>query len=254
MQHVVITDLANSTQNLPPGPWRAASIAPGSILDTVEIDGRVLGVGGLVACGPGSVVTAKQRGRLSDAQNSYVSLLETPNGGLPRISQVADRVELCLWDQYDPSWTPATKRAPMSVSAFVPIDDIPNGPFNSGVGYRVHRMPCPGRDKAFIWLSTPNLEPLGAISVLWRLRVYGDSAFSENFSGTHAVWEGPGPIVVDETSGVVVAPATSVISPETGAREPIVVDLRGAFEIEVYIAGVGAAVEDGWGVRLEVRD
>ncbi len=249
MEQVIYTGLAFGGASVASTDAYYATIAPGSILDQCEIDGKLLGIGGVVRASNGSRISCAARGRLSDRQGAYPSLRVTPPNGFEQVRQIHDAVELQLW-RADEIPVPSSKRAHWSQSVFVPYDVIPTVPFSSGppVGYQALRVPCPGRTTAFVWFTVPSIGPRSGpgaqMDWLFRLRRYGTGDRTENFAGScHGNYEGVNTL----------PPIVSFVSANDSSLGPGEILLNGAEELEILLAN-NQNPNDGWWVSVELRD
>lgn len=224
-----------------------ATIAPGSILDQCEIDGKLLGIGGVVRVGNGSRVSCAARGRLSDRQGAYPSLRVTPPNGFEQVEQIHDSVELQLW-RADELPIPS-RRAHWNQSVFVPFNVIPTTPFaTTPVGYRALRVPCPGRQFAYVWFTVPTIGPRSGVGAqldwMARLRRYGTGDRTEGFAASgHANAEFVNTLM----------PNASSVSANDSTLAPAELILYGAEELEILLAN-NQNPNDGWWVSVELRD
>lgn len=227
----------------------ACSIASSSTLDVVEVDGRVLGVGGIVPCHGGSPVTAAGRGRLSDQNVAFPSIRVTPPSSFLQVEQTCDNVDLILWQRSDcGAVSPPSRRANASFTSFVAAADVPTFPavFAPNVGRRVLRVPCPGRQKAYIWLWESTKDPDSAVSMLVRTRrqVTGNAA-SAVAGERHANDE----TVIDYTNN------PSFVTTGDSRRPPTSIDLVGAHELELLLCSKAiGTVTLGYWVSVELVD
>lgn len=227
----------------------ACSIASSSTLDVVEVDGRSLGVGGVVPCRPGSTVTCAARGRLSDNQSAFPSIRVTPPGSFLQVEQLSDNVDLILWQRGDCGVVaPPARRANATYTAFVPASAVSTFPvvFAPGVGARALRVPCPGRQIAYVWLWESQVDPDAALSMLIRTRRQATGNAAASVGGVrHA------------NNELVIAYGNdnSNVTAGDSYRAPEAVDLRGASEIEILLGGkVSGVVTQGWYVSVELVD
>lgn len=217
-----------------------ASIASGSLLDQVRIDGRLLGVGGLVPVAPASVVDGRDRSRLSDEDGAYEGIRDA-NGD---VEQVHDSAELCIWEPGEVP-VPCLRRANRAIHVTVPFGDIPVTPLGNLNALRVMRAGCAGRQWLTVWLGQPSLNPASVVEMRLRLRRAG-------------LWQvsagGPGacPNMLAERD-VAINPGTSVIYTSMGTCEPQTFDVTGAIEFELYLAANDAA-DAFWQVSVELED
>lgn len=241
---VVIGELSAGNKSAPAQvvSGSLASIACGSELDLVEIDGLVLGVGGLVPISPSSTITAKLRSRLSDADGVWENIRD----GNGNVVQVHDSVELSIWGPGEVP-VPARRRANKVVHAVVPFEDVPQSAFGANVGVLAIRTGCAGRQRATLWLGQPELSPAGTCKVLVRTRRAGLYSVSAGGPGASA----------NMMNEQIITPAwaLSVISVNSGYCEPIPLEITGAVDIEVYLGQQDPDTSDGfWQVSLELED
>lgn len=228
MKQVSIRELAGRSTQLPAG-FTYATIASSSMLDVVEIDGTRLGIGGVASLSAASTVSAVSRGKMTDGGSAYPPIRETRDG-FPSVIQVADSVELCLWQACEQP-VPCQRRAPWVETARVPFAEVPTLPFTTpgaSTGRGVFRIGCPGRATATIWIGVPHISGGGrSVSALVRRRAQVVGVSPEADMIGHSPMQ--------ET----VTTVTHVLSPlgEESTAAPIVVALQGATEIELVLAG-----------------
>lgn len=242
MFQVVIGDLSRGDRNAPQGiaPGSLASIASGSNLDQVIVDGRVLGIGAVVQIGPSSLLSCKDRSRMSDAEGAFASIRDA-NGD---VIQVHDTAELCIWAPGEVPVVPA-RRANRVVSASIPFGDIPSVPFSELVGYRAMREGCAGRQWLTIWVGQPDLNSDGQVDLRLRLRRAG--LWQDSAGGA-----GSSPNMLREV-GVPMALAQSALYGEVGVCTPQTFDVTGAAEFEIYMAE-NTASDGFWLLSVELED
>ena len=242
---VQINSLSSGVKAAPSGVGASgylASIASGSELDQVTIDGRVLGLGAVVPISSASAIEARARSRLSDASGSYADIRDA-NGD---VLQVHDSVELCIWEPGETPWV-AGRRANKVVHAVAPHETVPTDPIGELNALRVMREGCAGRQWITVWVGQPDLNPASTVQVLLRTRRAGLWSASAG---------GPGAAVNMMSEQILpMSLAVSALFGDMGICSPQKVDITGAVEFELYLGGQSVGTSDGfWHVSVELED